>query len=101
MTRTILVVLGAVLLVVGFGVNLMYWSSGAQPWGQLLGDNFWFARTLPFTIGLGVIVGYWRATGWRWGTERRDNQIRRFAPGTVVLHALAGVALLVLMATGG
>ena len=101
MTRTFLVVLGAVLLVVGFGVNLMQWSSGAQPWGQLLGDNFWFARTLPFTIGLGVIVGYWRATGWRWGTERRGNALRRFAPGTVALHALAGVALVVLIATGG
>jgi cytochrome b subunit of formate dehydrogenase len=102
-TRTVLVALGLVLLAVGVAVDLMVWSSGAQPWGQLLGDNFWFARTLPFTVGFGIAVGYWRATGWRWGTERRasDGALRRFAPGTVRLHALAGLALVVLIATGG
>src|SRR5438477_6278273 len=55
--RSLLLALGAVLFVVGFGGSIVEWSSGAQPWGQLLGDNFWFARTLPFTIGLGVVLG--------------------------------------------
>jgi cytochrome b subunit of formate dehydrogenase len=103
MNRTILVALGVVLFVVGLGVSIAEWASGIQPWGQLLGDNFWFARTLPFSIGLGVAIGYWRASGWRWGTERRaaDGAIRRFAPGTVVLHAVSGIALVALIATGG
>jgi cytochrome b subunit of formate dehydrogenase len=103
MNRTILLVLGVILFVVGLGVSYGQWGSGIQPWGQLLTDNFLFARSLPFTIGLGIVVGFWRASGWRWGTERRasDGAIRRFAPGTVALHALAGVALVGLIATGG
>jgi cytochrome b subunit of formate dehydrogenase len=103
MTRLILLVLGVVLLLAGIVVNFAYWTSGAQPWGQLLGDNFVFARTLPFTIGLGIGVGYWRASGWKWRTERRaaDGAIRRFAPGTVVLHALSALAVVTLIATGG
>src|SRR5207253_3734216 len=102
MNRTILLVLGVVLLGVGLGVSYSEWASGIQPWGQLLTDNFLFARSLPFTIGLGIVVGFWRASGWRWGTERRpsDRAIRRFAPGTIWLHALAGLALTLLMATG-
>lgn len=102
MTRNLLLLVGIALLVVAFGVNFAQWTSGAQPWGQLLGDNFWFARTLPFSLALGVILGYWRAASWRWGTDRRgDGAIRRFAPSTVVLHAVAGLALVVLIATGG
>jgi cytochrome b subunit of formate dehydrogenase len=91
------------LLLVGLGVSYAEWASGAQPWGQLLGDNFVFARTLPFTIGLGIVLGYWRATGRRPGTDRRvsDGAIRRFAPGTLALHAIAGVSLVALIATGG
>ena len=101
--QPILLALGVVLFVVGLGVSYCEWASGIQPWGQLLGDNFLFARSLPFTIGLGIVVGFWRASGWRWGTERRasDGAIRRFAPSTVWLHALAGVALVALIATGG
>jgi hypothetical protein len=103
MNRTILLALGVVLFVVGLGVSYSQWNSGIQPWGQLLTDNFLFARSLPFTIGLGIVVGFWRASGWRWGTERRasDGAIRRFAPGTVWLHALAGISLAALIATGG
>jgi cytochrome b subunit of formate dehydrogenase len=103
MNRTILLVLGVILFVVGLGVSYSEWASGIQPWGQLLTDNFLFARSLPFTIGLGIVLGFWRASGWRWGTERRasDSAIRRFAPGTVALHALAAVALVGLIATGG
>jgi cytochrome b subunit of formate dehydrogenase len=103
MTRLVLVALGAVVLVVAFGASYALSSSGAQPWGQLLGDNFLFARTLPFSIGLGIGVGYWRASGWRWHTEQRpsDGALRRFAPGTVLLHAVSAVALVVLIATGG
>ena len=103
MNRTLLLAVGVLVFVVGLGVSYAEWASGSQPWGQLLGDNFLFARSLPFTIGLGIVVGYWRASGWRFGAERRasDGAIRRFAPGTVWLHALSGLALAVLMATGG
>jgi cytochrome b subunit of formate dehydrogenase len=102
MNRTILVGIGIILLLVGLGVSYAQWASGAQPWGQLLGDNFLFARTLPFTIGLGIVVGYWKASAQR-GMERRtaDRAVRRFAPSTVWLHWLAGVALIALIATGG
>src|SRR5437660_1747153 len=102
MNRSILLVLGVVLLAVGLGVSYAEWASGSQPWGQLLGDNFLFARSLPFTIGLGIVFGFWRASGWRWSrVEIRASSIRRFAPSTVVLHALAGVAVVALIATGG
>jgi cytochrome b subunit of formate dehydrogenase len=103
MSRSILLGLGVILFIVGAGVSYAEWASGAQPWGQLLGDNFLFARLLPFTIGLGIVLGFWRASGWRWGPERRasDSAIRRFAPGTVLLHAVAGVGLVALIATGG
>src|SRR5918911_1917445 len=101
MNRTILLILGVVVLAVGLGVSYTEWASGTQPWGQLLGDNFLFARSLPFTIGLGIVFGFWRATGWHWGPEVRAGAVRRFAPSTVILHALAGVSLLVLIGTGG
>ncbi len=103
MNRTILVALGVVLLLVGLGVSYADWASGIQPWGQLLGDNFLFARSLPFTIGLGIVVGYWKASGSTLGTARRasDRAVRRFAPSTVWLHAVAGISLVVLIATGG
>lgn len=103
MSRAILLAAGVVVFLVGLGVSYAEWASGNQPWSQLLGDNFLFARSLPFTIGLGIVVGFWRASGWRSGVERRaaDGAIRRFAPGTVVLHALSGLALAALMATGG
>jgi hypothetical protein len=103
MIRTGLLAAGAALFLVGVVVSLGEWGAGGQPWGQLLGDNFLFARSLPFTIGLGIAVGFWRASGWRFGNARRtsDGAIRRFAPGTVALHALSGLALVALMATGG
>jgi hypothetical protein len=103
MNRMVLVSLGVVLLLVGLGVSYAEWASGSQPWGQLLGDNFLFARSLPFTIGLGIVVGNWKASGAAFGTQRRatDRAIRRFAPSTVWLHALAGVSLIALIGTGG
>jgi cytochrome b subunit of formate dehydrogenase len=103
MNRTILLSLGAILLVVGLVVTFIEWTSGAQPWGQLLGDNFVFARTLPFTIGLGIVMGYWKASGTPPGTERRasDGAIRRFSKSTVWLHGLAGGSVVLLIATGG
>jgi hypothetical protein len=102
-SKTVILVAGVILFVVGIALSYAIWLSGVQPWGQLLTDNFLFARSLPFTIGLGIAIGFWRASGWRWGTERRpgDQAIRRFAPSTIVLHALAGVALVTLIATGG
>src|SRR4030088_2696315 len=103
MNRTILLAAGIGVLLVGLGVSYAELASGSQPWGQLLGDNFLFARSLPFTIGLGIVLGYWRASGMRPGIERRasDHAVRRFAQSTVWLHALSGVALALLMATGG
>src|SRR5437879_12575486 len=101
--RTILVALGVILLAAGLGVSYAQWSSGAQPWGQLLGDNFLFARTLPFTIGLGIVVGYWKASGAIPGTQRRtkDGAIRRFGASTVWLRCLAGVAVVRWIRHGG
>src|SRR5712691_6943822 len=103
MIRAILLALAVILLLVGLIVTFVEWSSGAQPWGQLLGDNFMFARTLPFTIGLGIALGYWKASGAPLGTQRRasDGAIRRFATSTVWLHALAGVSVIALIGTGG
>jgi hypothetical protein len=101
--RTIILAAGVILFIVGVAISYAIWFSGVQPWGQLLGDNFLFARSLPFTIGLAIALGFWRASGWHWGPERRgsDQAIRRFAPSTIWLHALAGIALVALIATGG
>jgi cytochrome b subunit of formate dehydrogenase len=103
MNRGIVLVAGVLLFVVGIGISYAIWFSGVQPWGQLLTDNFLFARSLPFTIGLGIASGFWRASGWHWGPDRHasDGAIRRFAPSTIWLHAVAGVALVTLLATGG
>jgi hypothetical protein len=101
--KTVILAAGVILLVVGVAISYLIWLSGVQPWGQLLTDNFLFARSLPFTIGLAIAVGFWRASGWRWGPDRRegDQAIRRFAPSTIWLHAVAGVALVTLIGTGG
>lgn len=101
MTRTVVILAGVILFAVGIGVSYAEWTSGVQPWGQLLTDNFLFARSLPFTIGLGIAFGFWRASGWRWGPDQNNQKIRRFAPSTVWLHTLAGIALIGLIATGG
>lgn len=101
MNRTLVLGLGAILFVVGVVISYVEWFSGVQPWGQLLTDNFLFARSLPFTIGLGIALGFWRASGWTWGTAVQNGQVRRFAQSTIWLHALAGVALVLLLATGG
>ena len=103
MARAVILLLGAVFFVGGLALSLAQWASGVQPWGQLLTDNFLFARSLPFTIALGMAAGFWRASGWRSGSGevRQDGAIRRFAPSTIWLHALAAVALVTLMFTGG
>jgi len=101
MRGTLVLGAGIVLFIVGIALSYVIFFAGGQPWGQLLGDNFLFARSLPFTIGAGIAIGFWRASGWHWGPDQRDQKIRRFAPSTVLLHALAGVALLTLIATGG
>jgi hypothetical protein len=99
----LIAIAGILLFVAGVGISYALWLSGVQPWGQLLTDNFLFARSLPFTIGMGIAIGFWRASGWHWGPDRRakDQAIRRFAPSTIWLHAAAGVALVSLIATGG
>src|SRR5579864_6036920 len=101
MNRTLVLLAGVIIFAIGVGVSYMEWTSGVQPWGQLLTDNFLFARSLPFTIGVGIAVGFWRASGWRWDAEVRDQKVRRFAPSTIWLHALAALAVVTLLATGG
>jgi cytochrome b subunit of formate dehydrogenase len=101
MNRTIVLTAGVILFVVGVAISWSEWLGGVQPWGQLLTDNFLFARSLPFTIGLGVALGFWRASGWQWRTEVRNGKVRRFAQSTVWLHALAAISLVALIATGG
>ena len=103
MKRTVILLAGVILFLAGIALSFAIWLSGVQPWGQLLTDNFLFARSLPFTFGLGIALGYWRASGWKLGTEHRasDQAIRRFAPSTIVLHVIAGAAVATLIATGG
>jgi cytochrome b subunit of formate dehydrogenase len=102
MSRTILLAAGIALFVVGVAVSYAEWGSGTQPWGQLLTDNFLFARSLPFTIALGIVAGFWRASTWGSGTNVQNaGAVRRFAPSTVWLHGLAGLALITLLVTGG
>jgi hypothetical protein len=101
--RTLVLGAGVILFAVGIALSYAIWLSGVQPWGQLLTDNFLFARSLPFTIGLAIALGFWRASGWRWGPDLQPTGrgVRRFAPSTIWLHALGGVALVALLATGG
>jgi cytochrome b subunit of formate dehydrogenase len=90
--------LAAVIAIVVIAVQV---ASGAQPWGMLLTDNFVLARSIPFSLGLGVAFGAFRALGrGSSGTQRRGDELRRFAPGTVAMHWLTGVAVLVGLATG-
>ena len=96
-----LLVAGLVALVAAIliGVQVL---SGAQPWGQLLTDNFVLARSIPFTLGLGVAFGAFRALGQRHGVERRpaDGALRRFALGTAIMHWVATVGFLLALVTG-
>src|SRR5512141_558124 len=77
-------------------------STGAQPWGTELFDNFIFTRALPFILGLGVLFGF--LGGWlypvRPAARRADGAVRRFSPATIWLHALVAVAFLLAMPTG-
>ena len=102
MSRTILLVAGVALFVVGVAVSYAEWLSGTQPWGQLLTDNFLFARSLPFTFALGIVAGFWRAGTWGSNSnEQKGGAVRRFARSTVWLHALAALAVIALLVTGG
>src|SRR5205823_14154349 len=44
--------------------------------------------------------GLWRASGWSSGAQVRRTAVRRFSRGTIVLHALAMIAVLVGLITG-
>jgi cytochrome b subunit of formate dehydrogenase len=87
------------LWIVGLAVSLVL-ASANQPWGQTLGDNFMFARSMPFTLGLGVALGYARATWPRAVSVRRPDAVRRFGKSTIWLHWLATLAVLAGLATG-
>jgi hypothetical protein len=95
MSKLLVPLVAVVLLLVGLVVSLLE-SSANQPWGQTLGDNFMFARSLPFTLGLGVALGYARSL-WPHTTDPK----RRFAPSTIWLHWFATLAVLLGLATGG
>jgi cytochrome b subunit of formate dehydrogenase len=77
-------------------------TSGAQPWGQLLSDNFVFARSLPFTLGLGVGLGAARSALGTARAQRRstDGAIRRFSPITITLHWVLTIGVLAGLVTG-
>jgi cytochrome b subunit of formate dehydrogenase len=106
MTRTtawVLLGAGVLLMLLGLAINLGLSASGAQPWGQLLSDNFVFARSVPFTLGLGVAVGAASSVFTnRAEVERRsdDGAIRRFSPGTVALHWVLTLGVLFGLVTG-
>jgi Prokaryotic cytochrome b561 len=95
MSKLLVPLVAVVLLLAGLVVSLLE-SSANQPWGQTLGDNFMFARSLPFTLGLGVALGYARSL-WPGTTDLK----RRFAPSTIWLHWFATLAVLLGLATGG
>src|SRR5260221_11256916 len=68
--RWALVAIAAAITVAAFVANLAQSGAGAQPWDSELGDNFIFARSVPFTIALGVTVGLLRVrtrAGWFMG----------------------------------
>ncbi len=58
--RWALVAIAAAITVAAFVANLAQSGAGTQPWDSELGDNFIFARSVPFTIALGVAVGLLR-----------------------------------------
>ncbi len=58
--RWALVAIAAAITVAAFVANLAQSGAGTQPWDSELGDNFIFARSVPFTIALGVTVGLLR-----------------------------------------
>jgi len=58
--RWALVAIAAAATIAALVANLAQSASGAQPWDSELGDNFIFARSVPFTIALGVTVGLLR-----------------------------------------
>jgi hypothetical protein len=95
MSKLVVPLVAIVLLLVGLVVSLLE-SSANQPWGQTLGDNFMFARSLPFTLGLGVALGY-ACSLW----PRTTDPKRRFASSTIWLHWFATLAVLLGLATGG
>ena len=93
----LLVTLGAAIVVAS------QIASGSQPWGETLLDNMVFARMLPFVLGLGVVFGLARALASPTvAIERRasDGAIRRFAPGTAIMHWVTALGFLLGMITG-
>lgn len=93
----VLVALAGAMAIVGQA------TPGAQPWTDELADNFVLAKSIPFVMGLGVVVGMLTAGGRAAGqTERRqrDGAIRRFSPGTVILHWIIAVGFLLALPTG-
>jgi cytochrome b subunit of formate dehydrogenase len=101
MNRWVPLVVAGVAALTAIVVIGLQVASGAQPWTMLLTDNFVLARSIPFTLGLGVAFGAFRALGrGSSATQRRGDQLRRFAPGTAAMHWLTGVAVLVGLATG-
>jgi hypothetical protein len=95
MRHVVIAAAAVVLLLVGLVVSFIEFNAN-QPWGQTLADNFWLARSLPFTLGLGVALGYARA---HWPRRAVDTG-RRFASTTVWLHWLATLAVVLGLATG-
>jgi cytochrome b subunit of formate dehydrogenase len=103
MTRWVPLAAGVLAAVVAIVLIAAQVLSGVQPWGQLLTDNFVFARSIPFTLGLGVAFGAYRAMGRRPpSVERRagDGALRRFARGTAVMHWVISVGFLLALVTG-
>jgi cytochrome b subunit of formate dehydrogenase len=103
MNRWVPLLVAGLAALVALAAIVLQASSGAQPWGQLLSDNFVFARSIPFTLGLGVAFGAFRAFGRRQATTQRrrgDGALRRFAPGTASMHWLTAVGFLLALVTG-
>jgi len=95
----LLVIAGLVLVGVGVAAAIGQASSGAQPWGNELSDNFTFVKALPFVLGFGVAVGLLMAR--TYGAKvRSDGAVRRWSPGTVFGHWVLTLGFVLALPTG-
>ncbi len=96
----LLVVLGAAIAIAAGTVVASQTTSGVQPWGNELADNFVFAKALPFVAGLGVAFGLLGALLAGRARRTRHGHVRRFSRATVIGHWVITVGFLLALPTG-
>ena len=99
--RWLVALVGVLLTLAGTAAIVGQKTSGAQPWSSELSDNIVFAQAIPFAMGAGVIVGIVMGrAGGRTARRKSDGAIRRFGPGTAMLHWVTSLGLLLALPTG-